>query len=98
MRQKSIEALLEKISGQFATVTVVAARAEGFIRGDIPALETSTRSPVLVAMEELALGKFQVGPQHPSVNQPILTRSETPLSDSQVVEQKRLSAGLVSVP
>jgi DNA-directed RNA polymerase subunit K/omega len=35
MRQKSIEALLEKIGGQFATVTAVAARAEGLIRGDI---------------------------------------------------------------
>jgi DNA-directed RNA polymerase subunit K/omega len=98
MRQKSIEALLEKIGGRFATVTAVAARAEELIRGHIPAIETSTRNPVLVAMEELALGKFQVAPQRPSVNQPILTRPATPSSDRQVVEEKRLSAGPVSVP
>lgn len=98
MRQKSIEALLEKIGGRFATVTAVAARAEELIRGDIPAIETGTRNPVLVAMEELALGKFHVVPQRLSVNQRVLTRSETPSSAGQVVEEKRLSADLVTVP
>lgn len=98
MRQKSIESLLEKIGGRFATVTAVAARAEELIRGDIPAIETGTRNPVLVAMEELALGKFHVVPQRPSEDRRILTRSETPSSDGQVVEQKPPSAGMVSVP
>ena len=98
MQQKPIEALLDRVGGRFATVNAVAARAEQLIRGDIPAIETSTRNPVLVAMEELALGKFHVVAQRPLVNQPILTRSEAVASDSQVVEKERLPAGLVSVP
>jgi DNA-directed RNA polymerase omega subunit len=98
MRQKSIEALLDKIGGRFATVNAVAARAEQLIRGDIPAIETGTRNPVLVAMEELALGKFHVVPERPSVTQPILKVPETPSSAGQVVEEKRLSVGLISVP
>jgi len=98
MRQKPIEALLERIGGRFAVVNVVAARAEQLIRGEIPAIETSTRNPVLIAMEELALGKLHVVPKRPSVNQPLVTMSEAPSSDGQVVEEKRLSAGLPSVP
>jgi DNA-directed RNA polymerase subunit K/omega len=96
MRQKSIEALLEKIGGRFDTVNAVAARAEQLIRGDIPAVETGTRNPVLVAMEELVLDKFHVVPQGPSVNQPILTRPETPSPAGQVVDETRLSTDLVS--
>jgi DNA-directed RNA polymerase subunit K/omega len=98
MRQKSIEALLEKIGGRFATVTAVAARADELIRGDMPAIETSTRNPVLVAMEELALGKFHVVPQRPSANQPILARLETPSSAGQGVEETRVPAGPAAVP
>jgi DNA-directed RNA polymerase subunit K/omega len=98
MRQKPIEVLLARIGGRFATVNAVAARAEQLIRGDIPAVETSTRNPVLVAMEELALGKFHVLPQRPAVDQPIDTTREAPSSDRLVVEEKRLPAGLVSVP
>jgi DNA-directed RNA polymerase subunit K/omega len=98
MRQKSIEVLLEKIGGRFATVNAVAARAEQLIRGDIPAIETGTRNPVLVAMEELALGKFHAVPQRPPVNQPVLTMADTPSSAGPVVEEPRLSAGLASVP
>jgi DNA-directed RNA polymerase subunit K/omega len=98
MRQKPIEVLLARIGGRFATVNAVAARAEQLIRGDIPAVETSTRNPVLVAMEELALGKFHVLPQRAAVDQPIDTTREAPSSDRLVVEEKRLPAGLVSVP
>jgi len=97
VRQKPIEALLARIGGRFATANAVAARAEQLIRGDIPAIETGTRNPVLVAMEELALGKFHVVHQRPSVNPPIVT-TEAPSSDSQAVDGKDLSAGLVSVP
>jgi DNA-directed RNA polymerase subunit K/omega len=98
MRQTSIEVLLEKIGGRFATANAVAARAEQLIRGDIPAIETGTRNPVLVAMEELALGKFHVVPRRPPVNQPVLTRADAPSSVGQVVDEPRVFVGLASVP
>lgn len=98
MRQKPIEALLARIGGRFETVNAVAARAEQLIRGDIPAIETGTRNPVLVAMEELALGKFHVVSQRPSVSQPIVTGPEAPSPSSPVADENRLSVGPVSVP
>jgi DNA-directed RNA polymerase omega subunit len=66
MRQESIEALLAKASPRFALVHVVATRAEQLMRGGIPAIETSTRNPVLVAMEELASGKLCVSAKRPA--------------------------------
>lgn len=98
MQQKSIEALLARVGGRYATANAIAARAEQLIRGDIPAVETGTRNPVLVAMEELAMGKFHVVSQRPSANQPIVTRPEASSPDSQVVEENRPSAGLIAVP
>jgi len=71
MRQPPIEALLDRIGQRFAMVRAVAARGEQLIAGDLPAVETTTRNPVLVAMEELALGKFHIVPRRPPVNQPI---------------------------
>jgi len=68
---QSIEALLVRISPRYAVVNAVAARAEQLIRGDIPAIETSTRNPVLVAMEELALGKLPLDSKRASGNAPI---------------------------
>jgi len=67
MRQASIEALLVRISSRFVMVNAVATRAEQLIRGDIPAIETNTRNPVLIAMEELALGRLHVGPKRTAV-------------------------------
>jgi DNA-directed RNA polymerase subunit K/omega len=70
MRQESIEALLAKVGPRFAVVNVLAARAEQLIRGGVPAIETCTRNPVLVAMEELALGKLHLIAKRPSESPP----------------------------
>jgi len=86
MRQGPIEALLEKISPRFAMVNAVAARAEQLIRGDIPTIETNTRNPVLVAMEELALGKFHVVPRKTPAELKKGTELEEPSSASHAVE------------
>lgn len=86
MRQGPIEALLEKISPRFAMVNAVAARAEQLINGDIPAIETNTRNPVLVAMEELALGRFHVVSRKTTAEPKKGTELEEPSSDRQVVE------------
>jgi len=97
MRQRPIEALLERIGGRFEMVNAVAARAEQLVAGDIPAIETSTRNPVLVAMEELALGKFHIVRKRPTEGQPIGALSESTVSDNQVGGEKRLSVSVVSV-
>jgi DNA-directed RNA polymerase omega subunit len=91
MRQRPVEALLEKIGQRFTMVNAVAARAEQLIRGDIPAIETTTRNPVLVAMEELALGKFHVVPRRAPASQPIAAES-APSSDGPFVDEKRPAA------
>jgi len=96
MRQASIEALLVKISPRFALVNAVAARAGQLIRGDIPAIETNTRNPVLIAMEELALGRLHLVPRRP-VDEPRKgTELEEPQSDSQAVEDGHLPDAVVS--
>ncbi len=63
MRTRPLEELLGKVSPPYALVNVVAARARRLIAGDLPAIETTMRNPVLIAMEELALGKLHVEPQ-----------------------------------
>ena len=60
MRQRPIEELLVKINPRFAMVNALATRAEQLTRGDLPAVETNTRNPVLIAMEELALGRLHL--------------------------------------
>ena len=98
MRQRPIEALLERIGGRFEMVNAVAARAEQLVGGDIPAIETSMRNPVLVAMEELALGKFHIVRKRPTVDQPIGAGSESTVSDNQGVGgEKRPSVTVASV-
>jgi len=56
MRTSPLEELLAKVSSRYALANVVADRARQLIAGDLPAIETSSRNPVVVAMEELALG------------------------------------------
>ncbi|HEV2359013.1 MAG TPA: DNA-directed RNA polymerase subunit omega [bacterium] len=51
---------MAKVSSFYALVNVVPARARQLIAGDPPAIETTMRNPVLIAMEELALGKLHV--------------------------------------
>ena len=63
MRTRPLEELLAKVSSPYALVNVVATRSRQLIAGDLPAIETTMRNPVLIAMEELALGKLHVGPQ-----------------------------------
>ena len=92
MRQESIEALLAKVGPRFAVVNVLAARAEQLIRGGIPAIETSTRNPVLVAMEELALGKLHVIDKTPSALLPHEVESDAPASDEHTTEVAQASA------
>ena len=60
MRTRPLEELLAKVSSPYALVNVVAVRARQLIAGDLPAIETTMRNPVLIAMEELALGKLHV--------------------------------------
>ena len=67
MRTRPLEELLAKVSPPYALVNVVAARAEQLIAGDLPAIETTMRNPVLIAMEELALGKLHVEPRKTAV-------------------------------
>jgi len=60
MRARPLEELLSKVSPRYALVNVVAARARQLIAKDLPAVETATRNPVLIAMEELAYGRLRV--------------------------------------
>jgi len=89
MRQRPIEELLVKISPRFAMVNALAARAEQLIRGDLPAVETNTRNPVLVAMEELALGRL-----HLDVGRTVVASKkgteprEAPAADDQLAETR----------
>lgn len=64
MRTRPLEELLAKVSSPYTLVNVVAARGRQLIAGDLPAIETTMRNPVLIAMEELALGRLHVGPQN----------------------------------
>jgi len=90
MRQGPVEALLVKISPRFAMVNAVAARAEQLISGDLPAIETNTRNPVLVAMEELAVGKLHLvtkrSPEHAQAPSPAVEFVPAPAGDSAVPE------------
>jgi len=86
MRQESIEALLAKVGSRFAVVNVLAVRAEQLIRGGIPAIETSTRNPVLVAIEELALGKLHLIDKRPSALLPHEIESDAPASGEHTTE------------
>jgi DNA-directed RNA polymerase omega subunit len=67
MRTRPLEELLAKVSSPYALVNVVAARGRQLIAGDLPAIETTLRNPVLIAMEELALGKLHLEPQKTAV-------------------------------
>jgi DNA-directed RNA polymerase omega subunit len=60
MRTPPLEELLVKVSPSYALVNVVAARARQLIAGDLPAIETTARNPVLIAMEELASGRLHL--------------------------------------
>ena len=60
MRTRPLEELLAKVSSPYALVNVVAARAQQLIAGDLPAIETTTRNPVLIAIEELASGRLEL--------------------------------------
>lgn len=88
MRQPPTEVLLERIPKRFTMVNAVAARAEQLIRGDIPAIETTTRNPVLVAMEELALGKFHIVSRRSPANEPAVTDA-APLSAGPFADEKQ---------
>ncbi|HLJ59108.1 MAG TPA: DNA-directed RNA polymerase subunit omega [bacterium] len=97
MRQRPIEELLVKISPRFAMVNALAARAEQLIRGDLPAVETNTRNPVLVAMEELALGRLHVNTGRAGVASKKGTElREAPATDDQDAESVHAEDALVS--
>lgn len=63
MHTPPLEELLAKVPARYALVNVVAIRAQQLIAGGLPAIETTTRNPVLVAIEELASGKLHLEPQ-----------------------------------
>jgi DNA-directed RNA polymerase omega subunit len=94
MRQPPTEVLLERIPKRFTMVNAVAARAEQLIRGDIPAIETTTRNPVLVAMEELALGKFHIVPRRSPANDPVVTESAPAIAGPFVDEKRPAAVGV----
>lgn len=97
MRQRPIEELLVKISPRFAMVNAVAARAEQLVRGDLPAVETNTRNPVLVAMEELALGRLHLEARRTVVASKKGTEvTVAPVADDQVVDTVDAQDALVS--
>ncbi|HLW47823.1 MAG TPA: DNA-directed RNA polymerase subunit omega [bacterium] len=60
MHTPPLEELLAKVPGRYALVNVVAVRARQLIAGDLPAVETTTRNPVLIAIEELASGRLHL--------------------------------------
>ncbi|MHB8730712.1 MAG: DNA-directed RNA polymerase subunit omega [bacterium] len=93
MHQPPIEALLERIGKRFTMVNAVAARAEQLIRGDIPAIETTTRNPVLVAMEELALGKFHIVARRSPGNDAAVTESASSSNGPFADEKRAVAAG-----
>jgi len=86
MRTRPLEELLAKVSSPYALVNVVAARGRQLIAGDLPAIETTMRNPVLIAMEELALGKLHVGPQKTAAA-PKKDPVEVDASQAQAVDQ-----------
>lgn len=96
MRQRPIEELLVRISPRFAMVNAVAARAEQLVRGDLPAVETNTRNPVLVAMEELALGRLHLEVRKTGVASKMAAGLIAPADDDQVVETVDPRDALVS--
>ena len=63
MHTPPLEELLAKVPSRYALVNVVAIRAQQLIAGGLPAIETTTRNPVLVAIQELASGKLHLEPQ-----------------------------------
>ncbi len=60
MHTPPLEELLTKVSARYALVNVVAIRAQQLIAGDLPAIETTRRNPVLIAIEELASGRLHL--------------------------------------
>ena len=60
MHTPPLEELLAKVPARYALANVVAGRARQLIAGDLPAIETTTRNPVLIAIEELASGRLHI--------------------------------------
>jgi DNA-directed RNA polymerase subunit K/omega len=98
MRQAPVDLLLVRISPKFAMVNAVAARAKQLINGDIPTIETTTRNPVLVSMEELALGKFHVVHTGLTGHQRAGVAGITPSTEPQTAESAHPAHGLSAFP
>ncbi|HLW48266.1 MAG TPA: DNA-directed RNA polymerase subunit omega [bacterium] len=77
MHTPPLEELLAKVPARYALVNVVAVRARQLIAGDLPAVETTTRNPVLIAIEELASGRLHLESRRTPV---------APKDDPEVVE------------
>ena len=60
MQTPPLEDLLAKVPARYALANVIATRAQRLIAGDLPAVETTKRNPVLIAIEELASGKLHL--------------------------------------
>ena len=86
MHTPPLEELLAKVPARYALVNVVAIRAQQLIAGGLPAIETTTRNPVLVAIEELASGKLHLEPQRTPIAQK-KEPGEVPASQDQTIYQ-----------
>jgi DNA-directed RNA polymerase omega subunit len=77
MKMPPLEELLVKVPARYALVNVIGSRAQQLIAGDLPAIETTTRNPVLIAFEELASGKLHLE----SRGTPVARKKEPELPD-----------------
>ena len=77
MKMPPLEELLVKVPARYALVNVIGSRAQQLIAGDLPAIETTSRNPVLVAIEELASGKLHLE----SRGTPVASKKEPVLAE-----------------
>ncbi|HYM91065.1 MAG TPA: DNA-directed RNA polymerase subunit omega [bacterium] len=59
MRQPAVEELVARTRNRYLAVAIVMLRARQLIAGDMPVIDTAARSPVTVALEELAQGRLR---------------------------------------
>ncbi len=59
MKKISIDELNEMVDSQYSLVTIISKRARQIINGSDPLIDTDTKKPVAVSIEEFYEGKFE---------------------------------------
>ena len=59
MKQPSLDNLMQKVDSKYTLVVLTAKRARAITEGALPYIETQSKKPVSIAMEEVANDKVK---------------------------------------